>query len=251
LTQSQIDPPVTANRSERRSTRKRRFPLALVLVPIVLVAAGVGLILLFSGGSSGGVLGGIIGGEEPEVVPPFEFRIGATGAVATVAEADQDALKTQAEAATQDVVPLLDDLYTNAYLDQANWREGDYEEVFALFSDEAAAAAAESVETLTLGATAGDVYDSVTPNKGSLSFRVLFDQDGNPHTIVATIRFSALGARLDGTYTTIVSEGEMFLRDLDGWTITAFDVRRDDREAQPPPSPAPSGSTSASASGSR
>jgi hypothetical protein len=249
LTQSQIDPPVTANRSERRSTRKRRFPVVLVLVPIVLVAAGVGLILLLSGGSSGGVLGGIIGGEEPVVVPQFEFRLGRTGAVATVAEADQDALKAQAETVTQDVVPLLDDLYTNAFLDPANWREGDYEEVLALFSDESAAAAAQSVETLTLGATAGDVYDTVTPNKGSLSFSVLFDQEGNPHTVVATVKFYALGARQDGTYTSIVSVGEMFLRDLDGWKITAFEVRRGDHETEPPPSPTPSGSASASGSG--
>jgi hypothetical protein len=250
LTQSQIDPPVTANRSERRSTRKRRFPVALVLVPIVLVAAGVGLILLLGGGSSGGVLGGIIGGEEPEVVPEFEFRLGKTGAVATAAEADQAALTAQAETVTQDVVPVLDDLYTNAFLDPANWREGDYEEVFALFSDEAAAAAGESVETLTLGATAGDVYDSVTPTRGSLSFSVLFDQEGNPHTVVATIRFTALGARSDGTYTAIVSEGEMFLRDLDGWKITAFEVTRADEETRPPPSPSPTGSASASESGS-
>jgi hypothetical protein len=197
------------------------------------------------------VLGGIIGGDEPEVVPEFEFRLGKTGAVATVAEADQAALTAQAETVTQDVVPVLDDLYTNAFLDPANWRDGDYEEVFALFSDEAAGAAAESVETLTLGATAGDVYDSVTPKKGSLSFSVLFDQEGNPHTVVATIRFTALGARLDGTYTSIASEGEMFLRDLDGWRITAFDVRRADEETRPPPTPSPSGSASASTSGGR
>jgi hypothetical protein len=196
------------------------------------------------------VLGGIIGGEDPEVVPEFEFRLGKTGAVATVAEADQDALKAQAESVAQDVVPVLDDLYTNAFLDPANWREGDYEEVLALFSDESAAAAAQSVETLTLGATAGDVYDTVTPNKGSLSFSVLFDQEGNPHTVVATIRFTALGARSDGTYTAIVSEGEMFLRDLDGWKITAFEVTRADEETRPPPSPSPTGSASASESGS-
>jgi hypothetical protein len=226
--------------------------VALVLVPIVLVAAGVGLILLIGGGSGGGVLPDFLGGgDEPEVVPEFEFRVGKTGTVATVTEADAAALQAQAETVTQDVVPVLDDLYTNAFLDPANWREGDYEEVLALFSDEAAPAAAESVETLTLGAAAGDVYDSVTPTRGSLSFRVLFDQEGNPHTVVATIRFTALGARQDGTYTSIVSAGEMFLRDLDGWKVTAFEVRRADEETRPPPSPTPSGSASASASGSR
>jgi hypothetical protein len=249
LTQSQIDPPVTADRTERRSSRKRRFPVALVIVPVVLVAAGVALILLLGGGSSGGVLGGIIGGDEPEEVPPFEFRLAKTGAVATVAEADQEALKAQAESAVQEVVPVLDDLYTNAFLDPANWRENEYEEVLALFSTEAAPAATESIETLTLGATAGDVYDTVTPKKGSLSFSVLFDQEGNPHTVVATVKFYALGARQDGTYTSIVSVGELFLEDLGGWKVTAFEVRRGDKQTDPPPSPSPSGSASATASG--
>ena len=42
-----------------------------------------------------------------------------------------------------------------------------------------------------------------------------------------------------------MSDGEFFLQDLDGWTITAFDVTRSDREAKPP-SPSPSASPSAS-----
>jgi hypothetical protein len=103
------------------------------------------------------------------------------------------------------------------------------------------------VEVLTLGETAGDVYERVTPEKGSIGFTVLFDPAGSPNTAVARVLFSALGERSDGTFTLIVSKGELFLRDIDGWQITAFDVTRQDREAQPPPpSPAPSASASAS-----
>ncbi len=143
---------------------------------------------------------------------------------------------------------MLDDLYTNAFLDPTNWRDGDYEEIFALFSDEAAPAAREDVETLTLGAAAGDTYDTVTPTRGSLKFEVLFDQDGNPNTVDVVVTFTALGARTDGTYTAIRSTGHFFLTDEDGWKITAFDVRRADRETQGPASPSPSGSASASGS---
>ena len=90
------------------------------------------------------------------------------------------------------------------------------------------------------------MYDRVTPEKGSIGFTVLFDPAGSPNTAVARVRFSALGERSDGTFTLIVSKGELFLRDIDGWQITAFDVTRQDRETQPPPSPAPSGSASPS-----
>jgi hypothetical protein len=62
-------------------------------------------------------------------------------------------------------------------------------------------------------------------------------------TAVVTVIFRATAERKDGTYLAIVSEGEFFLRQIDGWTITAFDVKRDDHETQPP---TPSASTSPS-----
>ena len=143
--------------------------------------------------------------------------------------------------------PTIDDLFTNGYLDPSNWRDGDYEEVFATFAPDAVATAEESVETLTLGATAGDVFATVDPGKSKLSYQVLFDPDGAVETAVVTVVFRATAERKDGTYLAIVSEGEFFLRQIDGqeegWTITAFDVKRDDHETQPP---SPSASTSPS-----
>jgi hypothetical protein len=66
--------------------------------------------------------------------------------------------------------------------------------------------------------------------------------------VVVAVRFTALGERADGTWTSIASSGSLFLKDLDGWRITAFDVRRADEATDPPrPSPAPSSSASASA----
>ena len=248
LTQSQIDPPVTANRTERRSeTRKRRVSPAFLLAPVVLVAVGVVLILVLTGGGDG-VLGGIVGGDEPsDETPPFDFRLGKTSLVATVPEADEESLQAEAETATSEVAAIVDDLYTNAFLDPTNWRESDYEEVFALFADEAVGSAQEGVETLTLGATAGDVYDTVTPRKGGLKFHVLFDPEGVVDTVVVEVQFSARGARSDGTFAAIISVGQLFLQDFDGWRITAFDIRRADREAEPP---AASATASASVSSS-
>lgn len=243
LAEGPTPPVVTADRTQRRAdTRRRRFPLALLLVPVALVALGVVVILVLSGNVGDGILGG---DDDAENVPAFDFKVSVTDVVATAQDPDIEALEAEADAIAPDVAPVLDELYTNAFLDPANWREGDYDEVFELFANGAVASAQDAVETLTLGATAGEVYDRVTPRRGSLTFTVLFDRAGVPDTVVARVRFYALGARSDGTFISIVSAGHVFLRDLDGWKITAFDVRRSDRETEPP-TPAPSATATVS-----
>ncbi len=230
---------MTPNRVQRGADKKRRTPLALLIVPIVLVAVGVGIFLMLRGGDVP-----IIGGDE-EVTPPFDFIVKPATGVATVRDSDKTTLATSADQVAQEITPTIDDLFTNAYLDPSNWKDGDYEEVFASFAPDAVATAEASVETLTLGANAGDVFDTVDPGKGksTLHYEVLFDPDGNPETAVVTVIFRATGERKDGTYLAIESEGEFFLRQIDGWKITAFDVTRDDHETQPP-SPSPSASPS-------
>jgi len=226
---------VTPNRVQRGATKKRRVSLALLIVPIVLVAIGVAILLAMRGGTVP-IIGG---GDEP--APPFDFIVKPATAISTAPDADEATLSASADEVAQEITPMIDDLYTNAYLDPSNWRHDDYEEVFATFAPDAAATAEQSVETLTLGATAGDVFDTVDPGKSKLSYQVLFDPDGAPETAVVSVIFRATAERKDGTFLAIVSEGEFFLRQVDGWKITAFDVTRDDHEAQPPsPSASPS-----------
>jgi hypothetical protein len=231
---------VTPNRVQRGSSKKRRVPLALLIVPVVLVAIGVAILLALRGGEGGAIIGG---GDEPP--PPFDFIVKPATAVTTAPDADEAALSASAEQVAQEVTPIIDDLYTNAYLDPSNWRHDDYEEVFTAFAPDAAATAEQSLETLTLGATAGDVFDTVDPGKSKLTYQVLFDPDGEPDTAVVSVIFRATAERKNGTHLAIVSEGEFFLGQVDGWKITAFDVTREDHETHPP---SPSASTSASPS---
>jgi len=224
---------------QRGANKKRRLPLALLIVPVVLVAIGAAILLAARGGG-GSIIGG---GDEP--APPFDFIVKPATAIPTAPDADHAALSANAGEVAQEITPMIDDLYTNGYLDPSNWRHDDYEEVFTAFAPDAAATAEQSVETLTLGATAGDVFDTVEPGKSKLSYQVLFDPDGEPETAVVSVIFRATAERKNGTYLAIVSEGEFFLRKIDGWTITAFDVTRDDHETQPP---SPSASTSVSPS---
>ena len=229
---------MTPNRAQRGANKKRRLPLALLIVPVVLVAIGVAILLALRGGG-GAIIGG---GDEP--APPFDFIVKPATAIPTAPDADEAALSASAAEVAQEITPMIDDLYTNAYLDPSNWRHDDYEEVFTAFAPDAAATAEQSVETLTLGATAGDVFDTVDPGKSKLTYQVLFDPDGAPESAVVSVIFRATAERKNGTYLAIVSEGEFFLRQVDGWTITAFDVTRDDHEKEPP---SPSASVSPSA----
>jgi hypothetical protein len=223
---------------QRGANKKRRLPLALLIVPVVLVAIGVALLLALRGGG-GTIIGG---GDEP--APPFDFIVKPATAIPTAPDADQTTLSASADEVAQEITPIIDDLYTNAYLDPSNWRHDDYEEVFTAFASHAAGTAEQSVETLTLGATAGDVFDTVDPGKSKLTYQVLFDPDGAPESAVVSVIFRATAERKNGTYLAIVSEGEFFLRQIDEWTITAFDVTRDDHEKEPP---SPSASVSPSA----
>ena len=233
---------MTPNRAQRGANKKRRLPLALLIVPIVLVAIGVAILLALRGGD-GAIIGG---GDEP--APPFDFIVKPATAIPTAPDADEAALSASADEVAQEITPMIDDLYTNAYLDPSNWRHDDYEEVFTAFASDAAATAEQSVETLTLGVTAGDVFDTVDPGKSKLTYQVLFDPDGAPESAVVSVIFRATAERKNGTFLAVVSEGEFFLRQIDGqgegWTITAFDVTRDDHEKEPP---SPSASVSPSA----
>ena len=229
---------MTPNRAQRGANKKRRLPLALLIVPVVLVAIGVAILLALRGGG-GPIIGG---GDEP--APPFDFIVKPATAIPTAPDADEAALSASADEVAQEITPMIDDLYTNAYLDPSNWRHDDYEEVFTAFAPDAAATAEQSLETLTLGATAGDVFDTVDPGKSKLTYQVLFDPDGAPKSAVVSVIFRATAERKNGTFLAIVSEGEFFLRQVDGWTITAFDVTRDDHEKEPP---SPSASVSPSA----
>ena len=233
---------MTPNRAQRGANKKRRLPIAWLIVPVVLVAIGVAILL-----ARGGAAPIIGGGDEP--APPFDFIVKPATAIPTAPDADATALSASATEVAQEITPMIDDLYTNAYLDPSNWRHDDYEEVFTAFAPDAAATAEQSLETLTLGATAGDVFDTVDPGKSKLSYQVLLDPDGEPDTAVVSVIFRATAERKNGTYLAIVSEGEFFLGQIDGqeegWKITAFDVKREDHETHPP---SPSASTSASPS---
>lgn len=213
------------------------------IVPTALVALGIVLFLLFRGGGNGG---GIIGGPD-NTIPAFDFRL--TRATPILATHNKP---TKFDATARDVAAQVGDtmttLYTEAFLDPANWRGGSYDEVWPLFEDGSQAAAQQDGTTLTLGPSAGDLFETVDQPLGTLNVKVLLDRANQPATAVAIVKFKALAKAKDGTATAVVSTGQFFLRSLsNGWLVYAFSVNRDDHEVVVP-SPGPSASATAGAS---
>jgi hypothetical protein len=233
------DPQPQPGARASRSHRKKTSPL-LFLIPIAIVGVAVGLFFVLR---DGGVDLPIIGDGPDDTVPAFSFKVTKTRGVATSEKADVDALNAQAADLADEIAPVLDELFTAAFLDPGNWRDGDYEPVWDFFADDARPAAESAVETLTLGTTAGDAYETVEPEKSTLAFEVLFDPEDSPDSVVVKFRFTALAEGTDGTYTQVVSVGQLFMDDEGDWRVTAFDVEREDHETEPP-APAPSGTAS-------
>ena len=193
------------------------------------------------------VIGGIVlfGGDVP-LIPDgddgssgFSFDLGKVQAT-PITRTPPSELRDVAREAGAGVKETMDELYLRAFVDQGSW--GDYGAAFELFDGEAATRAGSDEEVLTLGPTANDDFESLTPTSGTLTISVLTDRKDAPVSAVADVQFLANAERSDGTSTQIVSVGSYFLRQVDGvWRIFAYRVDRDDVDAV---SPSPSGSPS-------
>lgn len=211
------------------------------IVPVALVVLGVLAFLLLGGGNGGGILRG---GGPDDTIPAFEFATGKTTAVSVTDEKKE--VPGSARSAATDVTSTLDELYTEGFLDPANWRDGSYDEVWPLFADDAQGTAQQDSGTLTFG-TGGSALTRIGEPKGRIEVKVLLDDKDRVATAVAVVRFSAVGTRKDGRLTIIRSSGQYFLRpEGDGWRVYSFSVDRDDQVREPKPSPSGSASEEAS-----
>ena len=229
------------------SQAPRRKPVTIVLAVVAVLGVG-GLAFALTGGNDG-PLGPLVPGTgEPErVTPEFTFRAGKTQAVPTVASQNAKQLMGEAQRASKETTAVVDDLYTAAFLDPDNWTSGTYDSAFELFDEPARQEARSSVAALTAGTSAGETFDDIQPEGGVIRSEVLMDTKGHAARVVARVTFTARATNKDGTFTLLVSEGEYFLRSIDGdWKVVAFDVRRNDKVNEPAPSPSVSGSATPS-----
>ena len=115
-----------------------------------------------------------------------------------------------------------------AFLDPDNWLEGSYDGVWELFESCASTEAQEQVETLTAGVGAGDAFEQILPEHGTLKTKVLFDQKEQAFSVVAITRFEAVGTGKDGDDVRMTSRGQFVFQQVDGeWRVVSFKVLRD------------------------
>lgn len=126
----------------------------------------------------------------------------------------------------------LDDLYTEGFLDPANWEEGLYADAFRGFASGARKQAETRLGLLTAGARADDRYERILPVSGRIDTRILLDRGGRPSLLMSVVRFSAAA---DGPEpATLRSRGQFFFERVGGsWKVVSFYVTRADapREA--------------------
>lgn len=164
--------------------------------------------------------------------PPFGFTDATSELVRTssvpIGRRRREASVRAAGAAEE----ILTDLYTAAFLDPANWKQGRYAEAFRDFTRGAREHAEARVALLTAGPRAGDRYEQIVPASGRLATRILLDRAGLPTLLVSAVRFSALASGPEPF--TLRSMGQFFFERVDGsWKIVSFHVTRRDtpREA--------------------
>lgn len=207
----------------------------------MLVVAVVLIVSLLGGGGGRALIGG---GSEP-TTPSFSFKVTKVTAVPTRPSATADQLKDKAKPPANEVVHVMDALYVQAFLNPDNWQHGSYDDVWSMFDAGAAAEAQQQVDTLTAGSGAGDAFDEILPKSGTLKAKVLLDPKDVPYSVVAIVKFTAIGSGKDGKDLAMTSQGQFVLQKIDGtWKVVSFRVLRNDV----PKAPSPSATASASGS---
>ena len=204
----------------------RKTPL-FIIGGIAAVAALVAAIFVFTGGGDG-PLGIPLGNDTPET-PEFAFKVQKGPVVTTAEGADQQKAVAAAAPASKAVTAVLDTFFTEAFLDPANWQEGDYEEALQVFSADARAEAEQQLELLTAGTEVSGL-ETIRPMASTVKTEVLVDPKNVPASVIGIVKFQASG--VEGSQRFVFnSKGQYTLQKIDGdWTIVSFSVSRADKE---------------------
>jgi hypothetical protein len=160
--------------------------------------------------------------------PPFRFRDTSRELVRTSPRPVGERRRRASAAAATAAEDVLTDLYTEGFLDPANWERGSYADAFRGFARGARNEAETHPGQLTAGLSAGDRYERIEPRSGQLVTRILLDRRGSPVLLVSVVRFSAIATGSDEVV--LRSVGQYFFERVgSAWRIVSFDVTRSDR----------------------
>jgi hypothetical protein len=230
--------PERAKKTADRSTVARRRVVVGIIVALVVIA---GLWFLFGRGGDSPIP--FIGSSEPPV-PTFHFSKAQPKYEALQAHLAKAKLEKAAKHALPTIEKGTAQFLQAGYVNPDGW--GDAGSIDDFFTDDAKADVEPNVDTLTLGKSASDQFDTFTPNKKGNTIKVTALIDGNLNVTRAAAEFTFKGtaANSDGTTKSKVTvTGTLFfVPDGNGeWKIESFHVDREEK-----PHKAPSASASAS-----
>jgi hypothetical protein len=224
-----VDPILVEERDGSGSPRRK---LLLTGLGVLVLAAAVTVVLSRDGGAPERTLLGEReeGGDEVALseIPSFRFTATRPVLLPTRARSVQRRDKVVGKRAATTAAAALTDLYTEAFLDPANWRIGSYTDAFGVFSAGASRRARERTAVLTAGPDAGGRFEQILPVSGSIDTRILLDRSGKPALVLSAVTFRAEAVGPEPMM--LRSEGRFFFQLVQGrWKIVSFLVNRNDR----------------------
>jgi hypothetical protein len=230
--------PERAQKTVDRSTVARRRLVVGIIAALVVIA---GLWFLFGRGKDSVLTNPFTSSAPP--VPTFHFTNVVPKYEALQAHLEKAKLEKAAKHATPTIAKTTTEFLQAGYVDPGGW--GDSGSINGFFTDDAKNQVDANVDTLTLGKSASDQFDTFTPNKKGNTIKVTALIDGNLAVTRAAADFTFKGkaANSDGTSSKVTLTGTLFfVPDGNGdWKIESFHVNRVEQ-----PHKAPSASASAS-----
>lgn len=210
------------------SRSPRRIPLIGAGVAVLLVIGAV-VFLTRDDAPTRGAGGGTTsdGDVASPTTPPFGFDDTSRKLVKTSPEPMGSRHRRASVAAATEAEDVLTDLYTEGFLDPANWAQGSYADAFGGFARSARDQAETHPGPLTAGPGAGDRFERIEPKSGRIATRILLDRQGAPVLLVSVVRFTAVATGSDEVV--LRSVGQYFFERVGrAWRIVSFDVTRSD-----------------------
>ncbi|MDQ4107952.1 MAG: hypothetical protein M3138_03975 [Actinomycetota bacterium] len=206
--------------------------MTLIVVGLVaLLAIGAAMLLMQDGDAPvRGLPSGVDETTEGDVpaTPAFRFTKATRELVRTAPGRIKRRQREASERAAIAARNILDDLYTEGFLDPVNREQGRYVDAFRGFAGGARKQAEARPGLLTAGSRAGDRYDRILRASGRIDTRILLNRRGKPMLLLSVVRFSA--AALGPDPATLRSRGQFFFERVGGsWKIVSFHIRRTDR----------------------
>jgi hypothetical protein len=211
------------------SRSPRRIPLIGAAIAVLLV---VGVLVFLRGDDAptrgaGGRESASDGDVASPTTPSFGFDDTSRKFVRTSPEPMGSRHRRASVAAATEAQDVLTDLYTEGFLDPANWQQGSYADAFGGFARGARDRAETHPGPLTAGPGAGDRYERIEPKSARIATRILLDRRGAPVLLVSVVRFTAVATGSDEVV--LRSLGQYFFERVGrAWRIVSFDVTRDD-----------------------